>query len=154
MKEEQDSGSGFLYLWVLAAIVVIIFGCTHCNFGVRVLPNTPKATEQVCESGTLVKEEGGQAVCQPVENGKPAGSLTFLKMFHFGAGKDYATALQAAQTAQKELGKRSAYVYCDELHWKTDLDYLVAELQKDTIFGISKDTFCLNGGDIEVLPAE
>ena len=156
MSESNQPKKDNLTLWLTIAFIVF----TACNW---LLWGTPfpflriraiQSTElPPCASNVWVQEEGKAPVCQPANIDEP-GAVTFYATYPFGTDQEYANPLAAAQAAHAKLGNRSIKVYCDDLAWDSTLDTFIAELGKETIFGVPKDNFCQNGGYIEAWPIE
>lgn len=138
------------WLWI-PAIIIMLLALGFCRISIRPVP--VQATQPPCESGVWVQQEGGAPVCQPVNAGEP-NAVTIYAAARFGADEEYATPILAAQAAREKLGNRPVKVYCDQSTWDTDLDSFIAELGKDTIFGVARDNFCQNGGYIEAWPTQ
>lgn len=154
MSQDQSSKGGVSqWLWI-PALVALLFACWFCsNIRVIVRLATAQADQPPCESGVWVQQEDGSPICQPSNAGEP-NVVTLYATYRFGATEEYATPMHAAQTAQAKLGNRPVKVYCDQQIWDTNLDSLIAELGKNTIFGVPENSFCLQGGYIEIWPAQ
>lgn len=133
-------------IWVVC-IGIILFCCLCGRWEIRLTSSSNNS------SPVFVQQEGGHPVTQPTNVGEP-NTYTLYATYHFGNDQEYASPLAAAQAAQAKFGNRPIKVYCDDLAWDSTLDTFIAELGKETIFGVPKDNFCQNGGYIEAWPVQ